>query len=56
MTSGLADLAWATLTLAGAMGLGFHQGYTGQQLCLVDWGAEDRWVGGDEGNREVHPA
>jgi uroporphyrinogen decarboxylase len=46
------DLAWATLTWQAQWGWDFIKVSPASSFCLVDWGAEDRWVGGDEGNRE----
>ncbi len=47
-----ADLAWATLTWQAQWDWDFIKVTPASSFCLVDWGAEDRWVGGDEGNRE----
>lgn len=46
------DLAWATLTWQAQWDWDFIKVSPASSFCLVDWGAEDRWVGGDEGNRE----
>lgn len=47
-----ADLAAATLTWQAQYEWDFIKVSPASSFCLVDWGAEDRWVGGDEGNRE----
>jgi uroporphyrinogen decarboxylase len=47
-----ADLAWATLAWQAQWDWDFIKVSPASSFCLVDWGAEDRWVGGDEGNRE----
>lgn len=47
-----ADLAWATLSWQTQWAWDFIKVSPASSFCLVDWGAEDRWVGGDEGNRE----
>ncbi len=47
-----ADLAAATLTWQAQYDWDFIKVSPASSFCLVDWGAEDRWVGGDEGNRE----
>ncbi len=46
------DLAWATLAWQAQWDWDFIKVSPASSFCLVDWGAEDRWVGGDEGNRE----
>lgn len=46
------DLAWATLTWQAQWDWDFIKVSPASSFCLVDWGVEDRWVGGDEGNRE----
>jgi uroporphyrinogen decarboxylase len=46
------DLAWATLMWQRTWDWDFIKVSPASSFCLVDWGAEDRWVGGDEGNRE----
>jgi uroporphyrinogen decarboxylase len=46
------DLAWATLMWQQTWDWDFIKVSPASSFCLVDWGAEDRWVGGDEGNRE----
>jgi uroporphyrinogen decarboxylase len=47
-----ADLAAATLMWQQQWNWDFIKVSPASSFCLVDWGAEDRWVGGDEGNRE----
>lgn len=47
-----ADLAAAALQWQGQYDWDFMKVSPSSSYCLVDWGAEDRWVGGDEGNRE----
>ncbi len=47
-----ADLAAATLMWQRQWDWDFIKVSPASSFCLVDWGAEDRWVGGDEGNRE----
>jgi uroporphyrinogen decarboxylase len=47
-----ADLAAATLQWQGQYDWDFIKVSPSSSFCLVDWGAEDQWVGGDEGNRE----
>ena len=47
-----ADLAWATLMWQATWDWDFIKVSPASSFCLVDWGAQDRWVGGDEGNRE----
>lgn len=47
-----ADLAWATLAWQSQWNWDFIKVSPASSFCLVDWGAEDRWVGGDEGNRQ----
>lgn len=46
------DLAWATLLWQLQWDWDFIKVSPASSFCLVDWGVEDRWVGGDEGNRE----
>lgn len=46
------DLAAATLQWQAQYDWDFIKVSPASSFCLVDWGAEDRWVGGDEGNRE----
>ncbi len=46
------DLAGATLQWQAQYDWDFIKVSPASSFCLVDWGAEDRWVGGDEGNRE----
>jgi uroporphyrinogen decarboxylase len=46
------DLAAATLMWQKTWDWDFIKVSPASSFCLVDWGAEDRWVGGDEGNRE----
>ncbi len=46
------DLAWATLTWQTQWDWDFIKVSPASSFCLVDWGVEDRWVGGDEGNRQ----
>jgi uroporphyrinogen decarboxylase len=46
------DLAWATLMWQQTWDWDFIKVSPASSFCLVDWGVEDRWVGGDEGNRE----
>lgn len=46
------DLAAATLAWQDQYNWDFVKVSPASSFCLVDWGAEDRWVGGDEGNRE----
>lgn len=46
------DLAAATLIWQQQWDWDFIKVSPASSFCLVDWGAEDRWVGGDEGNRE----
>lgn len=46
------DLAWATLMWQRTWDWDFIKVSPASSFCLVDWGAEDHWVGGDEGNRE----
>jgi uroporphyrinogen decarboxylase len=46
------DLAAATLMWQRAWDWDFIKVSPASSFCLVDWGVEDRWVGGDEGNRE----
>lgn len=48
----LDDLAAATLQWQALYDWDFIKVSPASSFCLVDWGAEDRWVGGDEGNRE----
>ena len=47
-----ADLAAATLMWQQQWDWDFIKVSPSSSFCLLDWGAEDRWVGGDEGNRE----
>jgi uroporphyrinogen decarboxylase len=47
-----ADLAAATLMWQTTWDWDFIKVSPASSFCLVDWGAKDRWVGGDEGNRE----
>lgn len=47
-----ADLAWATLLWQSQWDWDFIKVSPASSFCLVDWGVTDRWVGGDEGNRE----
>jgi uroporphyrinogen decarboxylase len=47
-----ADLAAATLAWQAQYDWDFIKVSPSSSFCLVDWGAEDRWVGGDEGSRE----
>jgi uroporphyrinogen decarboxylase len=47
-----ADLAAATLMWQRQWDWDFIKVSPASSFCLVDWGAEDRWIGGDEGNRE----
>jgi uroporphyrinogen decarboxylase len=47
-----ADLADATLMWQRTWDWDFIKVSPASSFCLVDWGAQDRWVGGDEGNRE----
>jgi len=47
-----ADLAASTLAWQSQYDWDFIKVSPASSFCLVDWGAEDRWVGGDEGNRE----
>lgn len=46
------DLAAATLQWQAQYDWDFVKVSPASSFCLVDWGAADRWVGGDEGNRE----
>lgn len=46
------DLAAATLEWQAQYDWDFIKVSPASSFCLVDWGAADRWVGGDEGNRE----
>lgn len=46
------DLAEATLAWQHAWDWDFIKVSPASSFCLVDWGVEDRWVGGDEGNRQ----
>lgn len=46
------DLAWATLSWQAQWDWDFIKVSPASSFCLVDWGVEDRWMGGDEGNRE----
>ena len=47
-----ADLAAATLAWQAQYDWDFIKISPSSSFCLVDWGAEDRWMGGDEGNRQ----
>jgi uroporphyrinogen decarboxylase len=47
-----ADLAAAILTWQREYDWDFIKVSPASSFCLRDWGVEDRWVGGDEGNRE----
>lgn len=47
-----ADLAAATLSWQAQYDWDFIKVSPSSSYCLVDWGIEDRWVGGDEGTRE----
>lgn len=47
-----ADLATATLMWQQQWDWDFIKVSPASSFCLVDWGAQDRWMGGDEGNRE----
>lgn len=47
-----ADLAAATLMWQRQWDWDFIKVSPASSFCLIDWGVEDRWVGGDEGNRE----
>src|SRR5512135_2568921 len=47
-----ADLAAATLMWQRQWDWDFIKVSPASRFCLVDWGVEDRWVGGDEGNRQ----
>ncbi len=47
-----ADLAAATLMWQATWDWDFIKVSPASSYCLADWGAEDRWVGGDEGNRQ----
>jgi uroporphyrinogen decarboxylase len=46
------DLAAATVTWQKQYDWDFIKVSPSSSFCLVDWGVEDRWVGGDEGTRE----
>jgi uroporphyrinogen decarboxylase len=46
------DLAIAALQWQREYDWDFVKVSPASSFCLVDWGAQDRWVGGDEGNRE----
>jgi uroporphyrinogen decarboxylase len=46
------DLASATLMWQKTWDWDFIKVSPASSFCIVDWGVEDRWVGGDEGNRE----
>jgi uroporphyrinogen decarboxylase len=52
-----ADLAASTLAFQREYDWDFIKVSPSSSFCLVDWGARDEWVGGDEGSREytVHP-
>lgn len=47
-----ADLAAATLSWQAQYDWDFIKVSPASSFCLVEWGVEDRWVGGDEGSRE----
>ena len=47
-----ADLATAILQWQREYDWDFIKVSPASSFCLADWGAEDRWIGGDEGNRE----
>ena len=46
------DLAAATMSWQAQYDWDFIKVSPSSSFCLVDWGVEDRWVGGDEGTRE----
>ncbi len=46
------DLAAAQLLWQHEYDWDFMKVSPSSSFCLVDWGARDEWVGGDEGNRE----
>lgn len=46
------DLASAVLVWQAQYDWDFIKVSPASSFCLVDWGAEDRWLGGDEGSRE----
>jgi uroporphyrinogen decarboxylase len=46
------DLASATMAWQAQYDWDFIKVSPSSSFCLVDWGVEDRWVGGDEGTRE----
>lgn len=46
------DLAEATLDFQRRFDWDFIKVSPASSFCLVDWGVEDDWVGGDEGTRE----
>jgi uroporphyrinogen decarboxylase len=46
------DLAAATVAWQAQYDWDFIKVSPSSSFCLVDWGVEDRWVGGDEGTRE----
>ncbi len=52
-----ADLATSTLVFQNQYDWDFIKVSPSSSFCLVDWGARDEWVGGDEGSREyvAHP-
>jgi uroporphyrinogen decarboxylase len=52
-----ADLATSTLAFQAQYDWDFIKVSPASSFCLVDWGAKDAWVGGDEGSREYtyHP-
>ncbi len=52
-----ADLATSTLAFEAQYDWDFIKVSPSSSFCLVDWGAKDAWVGGDEGSREYtyHP-
>jgi uroporphyrinogen decarboxylase len=47
-----ADLAISTLQFQSQYDWDFIKVSPSSSFCLVDWGARDEWVGGDEGSRE----
>lgn len=52
-----ADLALSTLQFQQQYDWDFIKVSPSSSFCLVDWGARDEWIGGDEGSREYtyHP-
>jgi uroporphyrinogen decarboxylase len=46
------DLAAATVAWQAQYDWDFIKVSPSSSFCLLDWGVEDRWVGGDEGTRE----